>query len=141
MKTETRFITYDGVAFVYKEDAEYHEIYYRLCKRRQRLVYLVSTYMGQVAIKRRLIRSTEKMLVEINKKLRTPEVYETIDHVKLLDDRMNLRAELRMAVLNLKSIKSELVKYNRLLSKTEEDIKRCRMEHERIVAGRQNKTN
>ena len=140
MKTETRFITYDGVAFVYKEDAEYHEIYYRLCKRRQRLVYLVSTYMGQVAIKRGLIRSTEKMLVEINKKLRTPEVYETIDHVKLLDDRMNLRAELRMAVLNLKSIKSELVKYNRLLSKTEESIKRCRMEHERIVAGRQNKT-
>ena len=140
MKTETRFITYDGVAFVYKEDAEYHEIYYRLYNRRRRLVYLVSTYMGQVAIKRRLISSTEKMLAEINKKLRTPEVYETIDHVKLLDDRMNLRAELRMAVLNLKSIKSELVKYNRLLSKTEESIKRCMMEHKRIVAGRQNKT-
>ena len=140
MKTETRFITYDGVAFVYKEDAEYHEIYYRLCKRRQRLVYLVSTYMGQTTIKRRLIRSTEKMLVEINKKLRTPEVYETIDHVKLLDDRMNLRAELRMAVLNLKSIKSELVKYNRLLSKTEESIKYYRAKHAEIVAGRQNKT-
>lgn len=140
MKTEVRFITYDGVAFVYKEDAEYHEIYYRLCKRRQRLVYLVSTYMGQVAIKRRLIRSTEKMLAEINKKLRTPEVYETIDHVKLLDDRMNLRAELRMAVLNLKSIKSELVKYNRLLSKTEESIKYYRVKHDKIVSDRQNKT-
>lgn len=140
MKTEVRFITYDGVAFVYKEDAEYHEIYYRLCKRRQRLVYLVSTYMGQVAIKRRLIRSTEKMLAEINKKLRTPEVYETIDHVKLLDDRMNLRAELRMAVLNLKSIKSELVKYNRLLSKTEASIKFYRVKHDEIVADRQNKT-
>lgn len=141
MKTETRFITYDGVAFVYKEDAEYHEIYYRLCKRRQRLVYLVSTYMGQVAIKRRLISSTEKMLAEINKKLRTPEVYETIDHVKLLDDRMNLRAELRMAVLNLKSIKSELVKYNRLLSKTEESIKYYRVKHDKTVSDRQNKTN
>ena len=141
MKTETRFIAYDGVAFVYKEDAEYHEIYYRLCKRRQRLVHLVSTYMGQVAIKRRLIRSTEKMLAEINKKLRTPEVYETIDHVKLLDDRMNLRAELRMAVLNLKSIKSELIKYNRLLSKTEASIKYYRVKHDEIVAGRQNKTN
>ena len=140
MKTETRFIAYDGVAFVYKEDAEYHEIYYRLCKRRQRLVYLVSTYMGQLSIKRRLIRSTEKMLAEINKKLRTPEVYETIDHVKLLDDRMNLRAELRMAVLNLKSIKSELVKYNRLLSKTEASIKYYRVKHDEIVAGRQNKT-
>lgn len=141
MKTETRFITYDGVAFVYKEDAEYHEICYRLYKRRQRLVYLVSTYMGQAAIKRRLIRSTEKMLAEINKKLRTPEVYETIDHVKLLDGRMNLRAELRMAVLNLKSIKSELVKYNRLLSKTEESIKYYRVKHDKIVSGRQNKTN
>lgn len=141
MKTETRFITYDGVAFVYKEDAEYHEIYYRLCKRRQRLVHFVSTYMGQVAIKRRLISSTEKMLAEINKKLRTPEVYETIDHVKLLDDRMNLRAELRMAVLNLKSIKSELVKYNRLLSKTEESIKYYRVKHDKIVSDRQNKTN
>lgn len=141
MKTEARFITYDGVAFVYKEDAEYHEIYYRLCKRRQRLVYLVSTYMGQLSIKRRLISSTEKMLAEINKKLRTPEVYETIDHVKLLDDRMNLRAELRMAVLNLKSIKSELVKYNRLLSKTEESIKYYRVKHDKIVSGRQNKTN
>lgn len=141
MKTETRFIAYDGVAFVYKEDAEYHEIYYRLCKRRQRLVYLVSTYMGQLSIKRRLIRSTEKMLVEINKKLRTPEVYETIDHVKLLDDRMNLRAELRMAVLNLKSIKSELIKYNRLLSKTEASIKYYRVKHDEIVSGRQNKNN
>ena len=96
--------------------------------------------MGQVAIKRRLISSTEKMLAEINKKLRTPEVYETIDHVKLLDGRMNLRAELRMAVLNLKSIKSELVKYNRLLSKTEESIKYYRVRHEEIVASRQNKT-
>ena len=97
--------------------------------------------MGQVAIKRRLISSTEKMLAEINKKLRTPEVYETIDHVKLLDDRMNLRAELRMAVLNLKSIKSELVKYNRLLSKTEESIKYYRVKHDKTVSGRQNKTN
>ena len=96
--------------------------------------------MGQLSIKRRLIRSTEKMLVEINKKLRTPEVYETIDHVKLLDDRMNLRAELRMAVLNLKSIKSELIKYNRLLSKTEASIKYYRVKHDEIVAGRQNKT-
>lgn len=141
MKTETRFITYDGVAFVYKEDAEYHEIYYRLCKRRQRLAYLVSTYMGQVAIKRGLIRSTEKMLAEINKKLRTPEVYETIDHIKLLDDRMIFRAKLRMAVLDLKSIKSELVKYNRLLSKTEESIKYYRVKHDKIVSDRQNKTN
>ena len=141
MKTETRFITYDGVAFVYKEDAEYHEVYYRLCNRRQCLISIVGTYMRQVTIKRELIRSIENMLVEINKKLRTPEVYETTDHVRLLVDRMNLRSELRMAVLNLKSIKSELVKYNRLLSKTEESIKRRRMEHERIVAGRQNKTN
>ena len=127
MKTETRFITYDGVAFVYKEDAECHEVYYRLCNRRQCLISIVGTYMRQVTIKRELIRSTENMLVEINKKLRTPEVYETTDHVRLLVDRMNLRSELRMAVLNLKSIKSELVKYNRLLSKTEESIKRCRM--------------
>ena len=140
MKMEARYIAYDGATFVYKEDAEYHEIDRRLCARRYCLARIVGTYMSQVSHTRSRINSIEKILVNLNEKLRAPGVYETTDHIRLLADRLNYRADLRMEVLNLKNTKSELVKYNKLLSKTDNDIKRYKMAHDELVAGRQNKT-
>lgn len=140
MKEETRYVAYDGAAFVYKEDAEYHEIDRRLCARRYCLARIVGTYMSQVVHARSRINSIETRLVSLNEKLRTPGVYETTDHIKLLADRMNYRADLRMEVLSLKNTKRELVKYNKLLSKTDNDIKRYRQAHDELVASRQNET-
>lgn len=140
MKMEARYIAYDGASFVYKEDAEYHEIDRRLCARRYCLAHIVSTYMGQVAHARSRINSIETRLVNLNEKLRTSEVYESTDHIRLLADRMNYRADLRLEVLSLKNTKRELVKYNKLLSKTDNDIKRYRQVHDELVASRQNKT-
>ena len=133
MKMEARYIAYDGASFVYKEDAEYHEIDRRLCARRYCLARIVGTYMSRIT-------SIETRLVSLNEKLRAPGVYETTDHIKLLADRMNYRADLRMEVLSLKNTKRELVKYNKLLSKTDNDIKRYRQAHDERVASRQNET-
>lgn len=140
MKMEARYIAYDGATFVHKEDAEYHEIDRRLCGRRYCLACIVGTYMSQASMIRGRITLIEKILANLNEKLRNPEVYESIDHIRLLTERMRRRADLRMEVLNLKNTKSELAKYNKLLSKTDNDIKRYRLAHEEIVASRQKET-
>ena len=136
MKAETRYIAYDGTAFVYSEDAQYHEIIKRLQAKRDALAQLVGTYMYGITKYRRAITSIEKTLKEINEKLRTPEVYETSEHVKLMINRINHRADLHMNIRSLNDIKLAAAKYNRKLSKTDSDIKRYTEIHDNLVKNR-----
>lgn len=138
MKEEMRYVAYDGVAFVYKEDAEYYEISHRLQAKRKIVADIVSGHMRELTQTRMRINVIEGHLAEIKRKLRNPEVYTTRDHIKLMVDRIRYRADLHMNVHKAMNLKEERAKYNQYLSRIDSDIKRYAEAHDVVVEERNN---
>lgn len=134
MKETIRYVTFDGSIFEYKEDAEYYEIKRRLQAKRDILASIVSDYMRRLHNARKRINNIQTNLSEFKEKFRDPENQDSHNHVYWMADRMKNRAMLSMQVLNIKNIKQELARYNRLLSATDNDIRRYKDAHDVIVA-------
>lgn len=138
MKETIRYVAFDGSIFEHIEDAEYHEIKRRLQVKRNILAGIVSEYMSRLYNARKRINNIQTYLSEFKEKFRDPENQDSRNHVYWMADRMKNRAELSMQVLNVKNIKHELARYNRLLSATDNDIMRYKDAHDVIVANRYN---
>lgn len=136
MKAETRYITYDGVAFVYAEDAKYYEISHRLQAKRRAVAGMVSHYMGELYQTRYRIRSIQNILADLNQKLRNPEVYKTTEHIKLMVERIKYRADLHSNIHQAEYLKEARAKYNIYLSRIDSDIKRYAEAHDALVKSR-----
>lgn len=136
MRAETRYVTYDGTAFVYAEDAEYYEISHRLQAKRRAVAGMVSHYMCELCRTRNRIRSIENILSDLNQKLRNPEVYKTTEHIKLMIDRIKFRADLHSNIHSAKYLKEARAKYNIYLSRIDSNIKRYTETHDALVKSR-----
>jgi len=136
MKAETRYVTYDGTAFVYAEDAEYYEISHRLQAKRHTVAGIVSNYMSELSQTRNRIRSIESHLSDLNHKLRNPEVYKTTEHIKLMVERIKFRADLHCNIHHAKYLKEARAKYNIYLSRIDSNIKRYTEAHDALVKSR-----
>ena len=139
MKETIRYVTFDGSIFEYKEDAEYYEIKRRLQVKRDILASIVGDYMRRLYNARKRINNIQTYLSEFKKKFHDPddpENQDPVNHFYWMTDRMKNRAILSMQVLNVKNIKQELARYNRLLSATDNDIIRYKDAHDVIVANR-----
>lgn len=138
MKETIRYVTFDGSIFEYREDAEYYEIKRRLQVKRDILASIVGDYMRRLYNARKRINNIQTYLSEFKKKFRDPENQDSRNHFYWMADRMKNRAILSMQVLNVKNIKQELARYNRLLSAADNDIMRYKDAHDVIVANRYN---
>ena len=134
MKETIRYVTFDGSIFECREDAEYYEIKRRLQVKRDILASIVGDYMRRLHNARKRINNIQTNLSEFKEKFRNPENQDSSNHVYWMADRMKNRAILSMQILNIKNIKQELARYNRLLSATDNDIRRYKDAHDVIVA-------
>ena len=137
MKEAIRYITFDDAVFIYKEDAEYHEIMRRLRAKHTALYSNVSNLMREKVSTSRRITSIENELKTINDTFTfRPEVMDTPDNLRLMVRRMNLRLELKRLKDLLKSIKPLLIKQNQMLCRAELELNRYEAEHDELVKNR-----
>lgn len=137
MKEAIRYITFDDAVFIYKEDAEYHEIMRRLRAKHTALDSNVSSLMREKVSTSRRITSIENELKTINDTFTfRPEVMNTPDNLRLMVRRMNLRLELKRLKDLLKSIKPLLIKQNQMLCRAELELNRYEAEHDELVKNR-----
>lgn len=132
MKAETRYITFNGASFSYKEDAEYYEKIVIAKTRRNQCEKICTEMMHRVHITRTRIKRLEEMLANLNQIIRHPELHSEPDIINARAKRFDLRWEINIERNLHITNKRTLHKYQRMYSEINKTINILRKQWEEI---------